>query len=118
MVRRSGLRFGGLRHILQSVLLFEVSLGAFILRLGYEFLLMGFLQKVEFEFEPLRSLLILVLLLPLGNALSQKFLTAKLFRALDLLNLHLVVVPFLGSLIVSGLHLFEILDLNLEKFLL
>ena len=79
---------------------------------------MCFLQKIEFEFEPLRSLLILILFLPLCYALSQKFLTAKLLRALGLFNLHLISVPFLGRLIVGCLHLFEILYPYLKEFLL
>ena len=79
---------------------------------------MRFFQQVEFELHTLTGLLILIPLLPLRDALSQKFLTAQLLRALGLFNLHLIVVPFLGSLIVGRLHLFKIFHPYLKEFLL
>ena len=64
------------------------------------------------------GLAVFILFLPLGHTLRKQFLTAKLLRTLCLFNLHLIVVPFLGSLIVCGLHLSEIFQPYLKKFLL
>ena len=75
-------------------------------------------QQFFFEVIALLGFEIFILLLPLGHTLCEKFLTAQLLRGLGLFNLHLIVVPFLGGIIIGGLHLFEILNAYLKESLL
>ena len=117
-VGRSFGRLCRLRQVFPGILLLQVALRLQILLVGDKPPVVCFEQQVHFEGIALPGLAVFILLAPFGHTLGEQFLTAQLLRSLGLFNLHLVAVPFLRSLVVGGLHLFEVFDAYIEKPLL